>query len=169
MEDQVKLIEIPPEEPKGPAAPAKKKALSAYNIFLKRYKENGASKATLPELSQKWGQMSEAEREPYKKEAEEEKAKAKSEPHEPAAEAPEKQRTFALNRIKQKVKLVATEKKIRKDALTTIRTALVRHGLKLRLIGAFLSRVRRIGGQGIDRTEAKDFAAPRHYFRVTIE
>ncbi len=37
-----------------------------------------------------------------------------------------KKRTFALNRVKQKIKLVATDKKLRKDAICLLRDALVR-------------------------------------------
>lgn len=69
----MKMIEVRPEEPKGTVAP-KKKALSAFSLFLKKYKET-VGKATLTEMSQRWSQMTEAEKEPYKKEAEEERRK----------------------------------------------------------------------------------------------
>eukprot|EP01022_Parablepharisma_sp_SALTPOND_P011805 TRINITY_DN1504_c0_g1_i2.p3 TRINITY_DN1504_c0_g1~~TRINITY_DN1504_c0_g1_i2.p3 ORF type:complete len:184 (+),score=41.58 TRINITY_DN1504_c0_g1_i2:1450-2001(+) len=127
---EVKLIEIPPEESstkEAQAAPVKKKALSAFNLFLKKHKET-IGKATLAEMSQKWGQMSEEEKDPYRKEAEAEKQKVaemQMEEGDKAGKSEEKKsRTFAVNRIKQKVKLVATDKKIRKDAILTLRNAL---------------------------------------------
>ncbi len=71
--DQVKLIEPPHDEPKEPV-PIRKKPLSAFSLFLKHYKET-VGKATLTDVAQKWGQLSEEEKAPFKKTAEEEKAK----------------------------------------------------------------------------------------------